>query len=69
MELKNQGSYKHNQAIAEVQWLLQESYKMAVKLRGVQDWSQSNDHDETLVESYQLKIAELLHKSLVRQLG
>jgi len=43
-----------------VQWALQESYPMAVKLRGITDWSRASNEDARLVEEYQLKIAELL---------
>jgi len=51
-------------ALMEVDWALQESYKRAVKLRGITDWSCATTDSHTLVEQYQLKITELILKSL-----
>lgn len=51
-------------SLLQVQWALQEAYKMAVKLRGIYDWSTLKPLDREKatreVEEYQLKIAELI---------
>lgn len=63
----------NTRALNEVDWVLQEAYKRAVKLRGVTDWSgfkTTQEHNEANqdVERYQLQIAQMilacLHKRL-----
>lgn len=50
--------------LLQVQWALQEAYKMAVKLRGVNDWSAikplERSKAEREVEEYQIKIANMI---------
>jgi len=62
----------NEEAIMEVNWLLQESYKLAVKLRGITDWGAlgngTNYKDaERDVEKYQLEIAKLISNSLIEK--
>ncbi len=52
--------------ILEVQWALQEAYKMAVKLRGITDWTNDfHENDDRAiaqreVERYQIEIAKMI---------
>jgi len=62
----------NEEAIMEVNWLLQESYKLAVKLRGITDWSAfgtgtDRTDAERDVEKYQLEIAKLISNSLIEK--
>jgi len=50
----------HEQAKMFIQWALQESYGMAVKVRGITDWSKASQEDQDKVEDYQIRIAELI---------
>lgn len=56
----------HANAVNNVEWALQEAYKMAVHMRGITDWSKVNDkvEENKLIEDYQLKIAEMIITSL-----
>jgi len=53
-------------SLKEVQWALAESYKLAVRLRGINDWTndfknpEEKQKAERQVESYQLEIAHLI---------
>ncbi len=54
-----------DKAVRNVQWALQEAYKMAVHMRGITDWSkmpnaETKVKEEKIVEEYQLKIAEMI---------
>ena len=57
-----------DKAVLNVEWALQEAYKMAVHLRGITDWSLFSEEEQKrenrLVEEYQLKIAEMIITSL-----
>ena len=62
----------NEEAIMEVNWLLQESYKLAVKLRGITDWSAFGTGTDRIdaerdVEKYQLEIAKLISNSLIEK--
>lgn len=50
----------HEQGKMFIQWALQEAYPMAVKVRGITDWSKASAEDAKLVEDYQIRIAELI---------
>lgn len=54
----------HNDALLEVDWLLQESYKRAVRMMGVTDWSKETSERVHQCEQYQLQIAQLIQKAL-----
>jgi hypothetical protein len=59
----------NEEALIEVDWILQESYKRANKMRGIGDWSnfksvEERDKAEREVEQYQLDIATLIQRSL-----
>ena len=53
-------------AIQRVQWALQESYKHAVRLRGINDWTNDFNSEvekakaERDVEKYQIEIAKMI---------
>lgn len=62
----------NEEATMEVDWLLQESYKRATKLRGIGDWSdfesvEAKDKAEREVEQYQLEIAKLISSTLIEK--
>ncbi|KKM24326.1 hypothetical protein LCGC14_1606360, partial [marine sediment metagenome] len=44
----------HANAVNNVEWALQEAYKMAVHMRGITDWSKVNDkvEENKLIEDY-----------------
>lgn len=60
----------HEKALMEIEWVLSQAYKKAVKLRGINDWTNDFKSDEERqkaereVEQYQLKIAEMIYTSL-----
>lgn len=60
----------NDKALFQVDWLLEQAYKRAVKLRGVNDWTndfksiEEKQKAEREVEQYQLKIAEMIYKSI-----
>ncbi len=53
-------------AVIQVQWALQEAYKMAVRLRGINHWGEdfktieAKEKATREVEDYQLRIAKLI---------
>ena len=51
----------HENAVREVNWCFQEAFKIAVKLRGVTDWS---DQVSREVERYQIEIAKMIQTAL-----
>ena len=62
----------NEEATIEVDWLLQESYKRAVKLRGIVDWGAlgtgtDRTDAERDVEKYQLEIAKLISDTLMEK--
>ena len=62
----------NEEATIEVDWLLQESYKRAVKLRGIVDWGAlgtgtDRTDAERDVEKYQLIIAKLISDTLMEK--
>ena len=62
----------NEEATMEVDWLLQESYKRAVKLRGIVDWGAlgtgtDRTDAERDVEKYQLEIAKLISNTLIEK--
>lgn len=57
----------HETAIMEVNWCFQEAFKIAVKLRGVTDWSdqvRAGPSAEREVERYQIEIAKMIQTAL-----
>ena len=50
----------------QVNYCLQEAYKIAVHLAGITDWSRCNSHDQEHVEDMQLAIAQMLNDNLNR---
>ena len=62
----------NEESLMEVDWLLQESYKRAVKLRGIVDWGAlgtgtDRTDAERDVEKYQLEIAKLISDTLMEK--
>jgi len=57
---------KHKEAILQVEWAIQESYKIAVRLRGINDWtndftsSAKREQAKRAVDKYQLEIAKMI---------
>ena len=47
-------------AVTEVQWALQEAYKIAVHTAGITDWSQEVPGRQFQVEEMQMKIAKMI---------
>lgn len=63
----------HKLALRKVQWALQESYPMAVRLRGITDWSKFKTREgfnkaSRYVEDYQLRIATMILKELAKEI-
>jgi hypothetical protein len=62
----------NEEALMEVDWVIQESYKRAIKLRGIGDWSdfttvQSKEKAQRDIEQYQLVIAKLISDTLIEK--
>lgn len=61
---------RNNEALKDVEWTLDQAYKLAVKLRGVKDWTNDFKTDEARdmakrdVEKYQLEIAKFIEHSI-----
>ena len=50
----------NEKALLEVNWALQEAYKIAVHHSGITDWSTVKPERKNEVEIMQIKIAELI---------
>ncbi len=50
----------NEKALLEVNWALQEAYKIAVHHSGITDWSTEKPERKNEVEIMQIKIAELI---------
>lgn len=61
---------KHDEALKDVEWTLDQAYKFAVKLRGVNDWAndfkteEARDSAKRDVEKYQLEIAKFIEHAI-----
>jgi len=61
---------KNEQALKDVEWTLEQAYKLAVKLRGINDWTndfkteEARDMAKRDVEKYQLEIAKFIEHSI-----
>ena len=51
---------QHGRIILDIQWALQEAYKIAVHNLGISDWSKETLERRRQVEIDQLKIAKLI---------
>ena len=61
---------KHQKALIETQWCLQEAFKIAVRHRGVTDWSDQVSNGPTAerdVEVYQIEIAKMIQRALYNE--
>ncbi len=58
----------HDKVLLEVQWALQEAYKIAVHTAGITDWSQEKPGRKYEVETLQVRIAGLILDDLRAEL-
>ena len=55
-------------AVREVEWVLQEAYKIAVRVAGIKDWSEEPPETKQIVNNHQMEIAKMIHQSLMKRL-
>ena len=54
----------NEKALLEVNWALQEAYKIAVHHSGITDWSTEKPERKNEVEIMQIKIAEMILRKI-----
>ena len=59
----------NERALLEVNWALQEAYKIAVHHSGITDWSQEEPERKVEVEKMQIEIAKMILDRLPKNDG